>query len=79
MAYVICEPCVDVKDGACAEVCPVDCIETNDESRQMFINPNECICCGHCESVCPVGAIYQEFEVPEKWKGAIELNARFFD
>ena len=26
MAYIICEPCVDVKDKACVEICPVDCI-----------------------------------------------------
>ena len=26
MAYVITEPCIDVKDKACVEVCPVDCI-----------------------------------------------------
>ena len=26
MAYVIAEPCINVKDKACVEVCPVDCI-----------------------------------------------------
>ncbi|MBW3659437.1 MAG: ferredoxin, partial [Actinobacteria bacterium] len=26
MTYVIAEPCVDVKDQACVEECPVDCI-----------------------------------------------------
>ena len=26
MAYVIVEPCINVKDKACVEVCPVDCI-----------------------------------------------------
>ncbi len=26
MAYVITDPCVDVKDKACVEECPVDCI-----------------------------------------------------
>jgi len=26
MAYVIAEPCIDVKDKAYVEVCPVDCI-----------------------------------------------------
>ena len=24
MTYVICEPCIDVKDHICAEVCPVE-------------------------------------------------------
>ncbi len=26
MTYVICEPCIDLKDNACVDVCPVDCI-----------------------------------------------------
>ena len=26
MPYVIAEPCITVKDKACVEVCPVDCI-----------------------------------------------------
>ncbi len=26
MTYVIAQPCVDVKDRACVDECPVDCI-----------------------------------------------------
>jgi len=26
MTYVITEPCINVKDTACVDVCPVDCI-----------------------------------------------------
>ena len=26
MTYTICEPCIDVKDKACVDECPVDCI-----------------------------------------------------
>ena len=26
MAYVIAEPCIEVKDMACVDACPVDCI-----------------------------------------------------
>ena len=26
MPYVITEPCIDVKDGTCVDVCPVDAI-----------------------------------------------------
>ncbi|MBM2804256.1 MAG: hypothetical protein HW419_2149, partial [Deltaproteobacteria bacterium] len=25
MTYIIAEPCIDVKDTACVDVCPVDC------------------------------------------------------
>ena len=26
MTYVIAEPCIDIKDRSCVDVCPVDCI-----------------------------------------------------
>ncbi|MFQ6058140.1 MAG: ferredoxin [Anaerolineae bacterium] len=78
MAYVICEPCIDVKDQSCVEVCPVDCIYDGKEANQFFINPDECIDCGACVPVCPVEAIFPDFEVPEKWKDFIAKNADFF-
>ena len=31
MTYVIAEPCVDLKDKACIEECPVDCIYCEDD------------------------------------------------
>lgn len=46
MAYVICEPCVGVKDRACVDVCPVNCIyeATKDGVQDMLlINPDECL------------------------------------
>ena len=78
MSYIIAEPCVGVKDKACVEVCPVDCIHGNDDSKQLFINPDECIDCGACEPVCPVNAIFIEEELPEKWVSFTELNKKFF-
>ena len=45
MTYIIAEPCVDVKDGACVDVCPVDCIYTTDGENMYYINPDECIDC----------------------------------
>jgi NAD-dependent dihydropyrimidine dehydrogenase PreA subunit len=44
MAYVIVEPCIDVKDKACVEVCPVDCIYEG--PSQLFIHPDECTTVG---------------------------------
>jgi ferredoxin len=79
MAYVICEPCVDVKDTACVDVCPVDCIHTVDGENQLYINPVECIDCGACEPACPVTAIFMVDEVPEQWKSYVELNEKFFE
>lgn len=84
MAFVICEPCIGVKDTACAEVCPVECIHPGrhedgfEEVDQLFINPEECIECGACAAECPVEAIYPEDEVPEEWEAFIEKNADYY-
>jgi len=78
MTYVIAEPCVDVKDKSCVEVCPVDCIHGGDDDPQLYINPEECIDCGACEPECPVEAIFEEDAVPDEWKKFTEINAKFF-
>ena len=63
MAYIIAEPCINTKDTACVDVCPVDCIHPRkDEANfaevpQLYIDPVECIDCGACVPVCPVSAI----------------------
>ena len=62
MAYVICEPCVDIKDRACVEECPVDCIY--EEGPQLYIHPTECVDCDACMPVCPVDAIFPQDDVP---------------
>jgi NAD-dependent dihydropyrimidine dehydrogenase PreA subunit len=77
MTYVICEPCIDVKDAACVEVCPVDCIYEGED--MFYINPDECIDCGACVPECPVEAIYEDVEVPEEWQSFIAKNAEFFE
>ncbi|MEI6045003.1 MAG: ferredoxin family protein [Chloroflexota bacterium] len=74
MAYVITEPCVDVKDKSCVNVCPVDCIyEDGKDARVLYIHPDECIDCGACEPECPVNAIFAEEEVPDKWKTFVSI------
>jgi len=78
MTYTICDPCVDVKDQACVEVCPVDCIHFEDEDRTLFIDPAECIDCGACEPVCPTEAIFEESAVPEDQAAWTEVNALWF-
>jgi len=81
---VICQPCIGVKDTACTEVCPVECIHPTkdedgfDDAEQLYINPDECIECGACQAECPVEAIYHEDEVPEEWQSFIEKNANFY-
>ena len=34
MTYIIAEPCVGVKDSACVDVCPVDCIYTSEDDQE---------------------------------------------
>ena len=36
MTYVICEPCIDVKDTACVDVCPVDCIHPTADNIEFY-------------------------------------------
>ncbi len=84
MAYIICQPCITVKDTACVAVCPVDCIHpTKDEAAyatvdQLSIDPDECIDCGACVPECPVDAIFPGDEVPEQWKSFTAKNAVYF-
>jgi ferredoxin len=84
MAYVIAEPCIGVKDTACVDACPVDCIHPRkDESRfaedpQLYIDPVECIDCGACVPVCPVSAIFALDDLPTKWREYTEKNAEYY-
>ena len=77
MAYTIAQPCVDVKDKACVEECPVDCIYEG--VRSLYIHPDECVDCGACEPVCPVEAIFYEDDGPDEWIDYNDANAAFFD
>jgi NAD-dependent dihydropyrimidine dehydrogenase PreA subunit len=76
MTYVITSPCIDVKDGACQDVCPVECIYEG--GRMMYIQPDECINCGLCLSVCPVEAIFEDEATPAGEAAFKAANAEFF-
>lgn len=84
MAYVIAEPCIGVKDTACVDACPVDCIHPKKDesdfepSDQLFIDPVECIDCGACVPVCPVSAIFAGDDLPEKWAAFAEKNSQHY-
>jgi ferredoxin len=89
MAYVIAEPCVGVKDTACVDACPVDCIHPKkstvyddgrpgfDEVDKLYIDPVECIDCGACVPVSPVSAIFAMDDLPEKWRHYAEIDAGY--
>ena len=81
MAYVITEACT--RDGACAQVCPVECITPGPEGdpewgTTYLIDPDTCIDCGACAPECPVDAIYPEDEVPAELKEWIAKNRAFY-
>ena len=79
MTYYIVEPCIDLLDKSCVEVCPVDCIHFDEGvDRMEYIDPDECIDCGACEPVCPVTAIFAEDDLPEDQKEFAEININWF-
>jgi NAD-dependent dihydropyrimidine dehydrogenase PreA subunit len=84
MAHVITEPCVNCKDTACVQVCPVNCIHPRPDAAnfsqftQLFIDPDACIDCGHCIDECPPKAIFPDDDVPAQWKHYIQINADHF-
>jgi ferredoxin len=91
VAYIIAEPCIGVKDTACVDACPVDCIHPKKDTQyedgrpgfeqvdQLFIDPVECIDCGACVPVCPVSAIFALDDLPEKWHSYIEKNSSYVE
>jgi NAD-dependent dihydropyrimidine dehydrogenase PreA subunit len=79
MTYIITDPCIDVLDKSCVEVCPVDCIHYEEGTdRKLYIDPDECIDCGACEPVCPVTAIFAEDDVPADQAAYTEIDALWF-
>lgn len=68
MTHIITSLCL--RDGACIEVCPVECIVKGmpeNEWPWMYIDPDTCIDCGACVPECPYEAIFPEDEVPEAY------------
>lgn len=84
MAYVIGDRCIDVKDGSCVEVCPVDCIHPRrdergfDAARQLHIDPSVCIDCDGCAHMCPVEAVWAMVDVPANARHSIQINAAYY-
>jgi ferredoxin len=78
MTYVIAEPCIGEKNGACVDVCPAGCIHTTPDAPQNYIDPVVCIECEQCVLVCPVSAVFLDVELPDEWKHFTDVNASFF-
>ena len=76
MTYVIAQPCIGVKEKACLDVCPVDCIYEGPD--QFYIHPTDCIDCDACRPVCPVDAIFTAETLPPQWREFEARAERFF-
>jgi ferredoxin len=73
MTHIITSICL--RDGACVEVCPVECIVPGlpeNEWPWYFIDPDTCIDCGACIPECPYEAIFPEEEVPQAYELAAD-------
>ncbi len=80
MTHIITSLCL--RDGACVEVCPVECIvpgKPENEWPWYFIDPDTCIDCGACIPECPFEAIFIEEEVPSEYTMAADQERIPFD
>lgn len=82
MAYVITDACT--KDFVCVTECATAAIapQPSDDAAatvsQVYINPDECIDCGNCASLCANGAIYPEADLPAEKAEFAEKNRAYF-
>jgi NAD-dependent dihydropyrimidine dehydrogenase PreA subunit len=82
MAYVVTDACK--KDFICAAECstaaiaPLESDAAAGTVSQVYINPDECIDCGNCASLCPENAIFPIDELPADKADFAEKNAAYF-
>jgi NAD-dependent dihydropyrimidine dehydrogenase PreA subunit len=83
MTYVVTDICT--KDFACVSECAVDAIKpaAEDEAAkavsQVYINPDDCVDCGTCVTICAQNAIFAEDEVPADKADAVAKNKAYFN
>jgi ferredoxin len=77
MTHIITSICL--RDGGCAEVCPVECIvpgKPEEEWPLYYIDPDTCIDCGACVPECPWEAIFPEEDVSSAYTAKGTINVR---
>jgi ferredoxin len=63
----------------CVDVCPVQCIHTEEGSDRMaFIDNDACIDCAACVPACPESAIFAEEDLPDEERAFIEITNLYF-
>ena len=83
MAYVVTDACT--KDFVCVAECTTSAIAPMESdadasaASQVYINPDECIDCGNCASVCAQNAICPADELPADRAEFAEKNRAYFN
>ena len=72
MTTVVTDNCQRCRFTDCVTVCPVACVQGDDEL--LYIDPEVCIECSPRISECPVEAIYED-PIPEDKQRWIKINA----
>ena len=72
MAYVVTDLCAGCRYTECVSVCPVECFHIDDQ--MTYIDPENCIDCGGCVPVCPVGAIKSSYQLQPDETRWLEIN-----
>ena len=82
MPYVVTDACV--KDFVCASECAVGAIAplpgaaNADSVTQVYIDPEACIECGNCATLCEQNAIYVVEDLPADKAEFAAKNAAHF-
>ena len=82
MAFVVTDACT--KDFVCVTECATSAIAPQRAEQaastvsQVYINPDECIDCGSCASLCAHDAIYAEADLPADKAEFAEKNRAYF-
>jgi len=83
MAFVVTDACT--KDFVCVAECSTAAIAPAESDpaaatvTQVYINPDECIDCGNCASLCAQNAIFALEELPADKAGFAEKNQAYFN
>ncbi len=83
MPYAVTDACT--KDFVCVAECATAAIAPAEGDAaagivpQVYINPDECIDCGNCASVCPSSAIFSLDDLPADKAGFADRNKAYFN
>ncbi len=82
MAYVVTDACV--KDFVCVAECATGALAPSAgdpdalSAAQVYINPDECIDCGNCATICAQNAIFALDDMPPEKAEFAEKNRAYF-